>query len=238
MPRGTQLLSLIAQLRAETGRNQSVSVGIDEVENLKVVLQRVQETLYDEYDWPHLRVQKTISLAAGQRYYDLPSGLNFDRIEDTSLRYNEVYQPIERGIEFSDYSSFDSNATTPERSSPAQKWDIRHTGSSEQVEIWPIPNDDIQTLYFFGTKSLGDLIQEADTADLDDRLIVLYAAAEILARQKSADAQAKLELANKRLMTLRKNSVKTARPVQLGLGNMDRNRGLKPQNGGVTLVVS
>ena len=212
-------------LRAETGRNQAVSVGISEVENLKVMLRRVQETLYDEYDWPHLRVQKTVALAAGQRYYDLPSGLNFDSIESTALKYNNVYQPIERGIDLEDYSIYDSNATPPERSSPSLKWDIRETGSSEQIEIWPIPNDNIQTLYFTGTKSLGNLIQEADTADLDDQLIVLFAAAEVLSRQKSADAQAKLELANRRLATLKKNSIKTARPIQLGLGrHNDRDR--------------
>jgi len=227
MARKTQLLSLIAQLRAETGRTQTVSVGIDEVENLKEMLRRVQEQLYDEYDWPHLRVQKTVALAAGQRYYDLPTGLNFDRIEDVRLEYNDVYQGIDRGIELEDYSIFNSNATTPERSSPSLKWDIRYTGSTEQIEVWPIPNDNIQTLYFLGTQSLSDLIQESDRADLDDRLIVLYAAAEILARQESKDAQAKLEQANKRLATLRKNSIKKAPMIQMGLGRVrgtDRNK--------------
>jgi hypothetical protein len=58
MARNTQLLSLIAQLRAETGRTQQVNVGIDEVENLKQILQRVQIELYDDYDWPHLRVSQ------------------------------------------------------------------------------------------------------------------------------------------------------------------------------------
>jgi|DEB0MinimDraft_6_1074348.scaffolds.fasta_scaffold00040_53 hypothetical protein len=227
MARKTQLLSLIAQLRAETGRTQTVSVGIDEVENLKEMLRRVQEQLYDEYDWPHLRVQKTVALAAGQRYYDLPTGLNFDRIEDVRLEYNDVYQGIDRGIELEDYSIFNSNASTPERSSPSLKWDIRYTGSTEQIEVWPIPNDNIQTLYFLGTQSLSDLIQESDRADLDDRLIVLYAAAEILARQESKDAQAKLEQANKRLATLRKNSIKKAPMIQMGLGRVrgtDRNK--------------
>lgn len=227
MARKTQLLSLIAQLRAETGRTQTVSVGIDEVENLKEMLRRVQEQLYDEYDWPHLRVQKTVALAAGQRYYDLPTGLNFDRIEDVRLEYNDVYQGIDRGIELEDYSIFNSNATTPERSSPSLKWDIRYTGSTEQIEVWPIPNDNIQTLYFLGTQSLSDLIQESDRADLDDRLIVLYAAAEILARQESKDAQAKLEQANNRLATLRKNSIKKAPMIQMGLGRVrgtDRNK--------------
>lgn len=226
MARGKQLLSLIAQLRAETGRSQDVSVGVDEVENLKVILQRTQETLYEEYEWPHMRVQKTISLSAGQRHYDLPSGLNFDRIQQVKLRYNTVYVDLERGINFDDYSIFDSNASTPERSFPTLKWDIRDTGSGEQIEVWPIPNQSA-TIYMFGTKTLGDLIQENDTADLDDRLIVLFAAAEILARQKSNDANIKLSQAEKRLATLRKNSQSGSKTIQVGLGNRqkaDRNR--------------
>jgi hypothetical protein len=227
MARGKQLLSLIAQLRAETGRSQDVAVGVDEVENLKVILQRTQELLYEEYEWPHMVVQRTITLAAGQRYYDLPSDLNFDRIQDVKLRYNTVYVDLERGIEFEDYSIFDSNASTPERSFPTLKWDVRDTGSGEQVEVWPIPNQEA-TIYLYGTKKLGDLIQEADTADLDDRLIVLFAATEILSRQKSNDARIKLSQAEKRLLTLRRNSQAASKPVQIGLGGgphkPDRNR--------------
>jgi hypothetical protein len=226
MARGKQLLSLLAQLRAETGRSQSVSVGVAEADNLKEVLRRTQETLYDEYDWPHMNVQKTITLSAGQRYYDLPSGLNFDRIQDVKLRYNTVYVELDRGITFEDYSIFDSNASTPERSFPTLKWDIRDTGSGEQIEVWPIPNQ-AATIYMFGTKTLSDLIQEADTADLDDRLIVLFAAAEMLSRQKSNDAKVKLSQAERRLLTLRRNSQAASKPVQIGLGGkqkMDRNR--------------
>lgn len=221
MARGKQLLSLIAQLRAETGRSQDVAVGVDEVENLKEVLRRTQETLYDEWDWPHMMVQKTIALSAGQRHYDMPSGLNFDRIQDVKLKYNNVYTELERGITFDDYSIFDSNASTPERSFPTLKWDIRDTGSGEQVEVWPIPNQSA-TIYLFGTKTLSDLIQEADTADLDDRLIVLYAAAEILARQKSNDARVKLTQAEKRFATLKRNAVGPTKPVQIGLGRLNK----------------
>jgi len=218
MARGKQLLSLIAQLRAETGRSQDVAVGIDEVENLKVMLQRTQETLYQDYEWPHLRVEKYISLAAGQRYYDMPAGLNFDRIQLARLKYNNTYVDIQRGIEFEDFSIFDSNATTPERSFPTLKWDVRNTGSGEQIEVWPIPNQSAR-LYFFGTKTLGNLIQESDTADLDDRLIVLYAAAELLSRQKSNDAKVKLGLAEKHFLALKRNSQAGSKTIQIGLGN-------------------
>lgn len=218
MARGKQLQELVAQLRAETGRSQDISVGTDEVENLKVVIRRVQETLYDDYAWPHLRVQKEISLASGQRHYDMPTGLNFDRIEQVKYKYNNVYTDLERGINFDDYSIFDSNADIPDRSSPALKWDIRHTGSAEQLEIWPIPNI-VNKLYFFGTKTLNDLIQDSDRAEIDDRLIILFAAAEILSRQKSPDARAKLEQANNRLLTLKRNSQADSKPIQIGLGN-------------------
>lgn len=233
MARGKQLLSLIAQLRAETGRTQNVAVGVDEVENLKVILQRTQELLYEEYEWPHLRVQRTIALSAGQRYYDLPADLNFDRIQDVKLKYNNVYTDVERGILFDDYSIYDSNAGTPDRSFPVLKWDIRNTGSSEQLEIWPITSQS-STLYLFGTKKLNDLIQESDTADLDDRLIVLFAAAEILSRQKSNDAKNKLSQAERRLAMLRKNSQADSKMIQVGLGN----RGRSSFSGKTTIVVS
>ncbi len=220
MARKTQLLSLVAQLRAETGRTQNVAVGVDEVENLKEMLRRVQEQLYDDYPWPHLRIQSTVPLLDAGRYYDFPTDMNMDRIERVALKYGGTYYKIDRGIDFSDYSIYDSNADTPVEASPAQKWDIRFTDTEEQIEIWPIPNeDDVQTLYFFGTKNLSALTEEADTADLDDRLIVLFAAAELLARQGSKDANAKLELAKARLMTLRRNSMNNTKPIQMGLGN-------------------
>lgn len=223
MARRVQLLSLVAQLRAETGRTQNVAVGTDELDNLKAILRRVQKQLYEANDWAHLRVQKTLALAAGQRYYTLPTGLNFDRIESVKLNYNNQYVDIVRGINLTDYSAYDSNAATPARANPAQKWDIRYTGSTEQIEVWPIPNDNTQTLYFIGFQNLSDLIQESDRADLDDVLIVLYAAAEILARQGAKDAQAKLTQADKRLASLISNSVKASSPVRIGLGNSCNN---------------
>lgn len=221
MARGKQLQELVAQLRAETGRSQDVAVGVDEVENLKEMLRRTQEVLYDDYAWPFLRVERTVTLNAGQRYYDLPSDLNFDRIETVKYKYNNVYTSLERGISFDDFSIFDSN--DDERSSPALKWDIRYTGTTEQLEIWPIPNEE-NSIHFFGTKTLDALTQDDDRAELDDRLIVLFAAAELLSRQKSNDARAKLEQANNRLLILRRNSQSASKTVQVGLGNSGRDQ--------------
>lgn len=235
MARRTQLLQLVAQLRAETGRTQKITVGIDEVDNLKEMLRRVQEQLYDDNDWQHLRVEKSIVLSSGQRYYDMPSGLNFDRIETVKLWRNGDYYDIDRGIKLTDYNDYDSNADTPARCDPAQKWDVRlpEGEDTEQIEIWPIPVTSEQKLYFTGTASLDPLIEESHRAMIDDRLIVLYTAAEILARQGAKDAQAKLEQAKARFLTLKRNSVKASPTIQMGLGTTDRRRSY-----GTTITVS
>lgn len=218
MARGKQLQEVVAQLRAETGRNQSVAVGTSEVDNLKEHLRRMQELLYDDYDWPFLTIERSVDLQAGQRFYDFPSDLNYDRLNAVKFKYGNVYCDVERGITFDDYSTYDS----PEgvRSSPLIKWDIRNTGTVEQLEAWPIPNED-GTLHFFGTKNLSALIEDDDRLDLDDRLVVLFAAAEILARQKSPDAKNKLDLANARLLKLRANS-SNGKTIQVGLGSRNR----------------
>jgi hypothetical protein len=229
MSRGKQLQEVVAQLRAETGRNQNVAVGVSELDNLKEQIRRIQEMLYDEYDWPFLTVERSISLQAGQRFYDFPSDLNYDRINVVKFKYNNVYVEVERGITFDDYSIYDS--TLGERSSPLLKWDVRNTGVIEQLEAWPIPNDD-GSLHFFGTKKLSALVNDDDRLDLDDRMVVLFAAAEILARQKSPDARNKLDLANARLLKLRANSQAASKTIQVGLGNRHQNR-----HSGKTVIV-
>lgn len=238
MARGKQLSELVAQLRAETGRTQDVSVGTDEYHNLTNLLQRTQETLYDEYDWPFLTVERSLQLNTGQRYYDFPEDLDFDGIKTVRYRYGNVYVPLERGITYDDYSIYDSNIG--EQSSPILKWDVRntrsdtdvHTGSHEQMEIWPIPSEP-ETVHFFGTKKLTALTQEEDRADLDDRLIVLFAAAEMLARQNSNDASAKAQQADRRLTKLRSKSQSAPRLVQVG-----QNSTRPTNNRGTQIIVS
>jgi len=227
--RGKQLQEVVAQLRAETGRNQAVAVGTSELDNLKEQLRRMQELLYDDYDWPFLNIERSINLQAGQRYYDFPTDLNYDRLNAVKFKYGGKYCNVDRGITFDDYSAYDSPAGV--RSSPLIKWDIRHTGTAEQLEAWPIPNE-AGVLYFFGTKALAPLVDDADRFTMDDRLVVLFTAAEILAKQKSPDAKNKLDLANARLLKLRGNS-SNGKTVQVGLGSKNRNS----SHSGKTVIV-
>lgn len=206
MARGKQLSQLVDMLRAETGQSTSVSVGVSKLPELKQLLRRTQETLYDAYDWPFLRVQPFKNLSAGARYYDFPTDLNMERVEEVVVWWNGEPFPLTRGIGFENYAAYDS--ANDERTDPVTHWDVRWTGSAEQVEVWPIPATTYTTtnkyrLQFKGIRPLRTMVSDSDVADLDDQLIVLFAAAEILARQKSEDAQAKQAKAVERFNTLK-----------------------------------
>lgn len=188
MARGTQLIQLVAKLRAETGRSDNVSAGRNEEPSLKSRLASTQELLYQSYDWPFLKTEATKSLAAGQRYYDWPTTINPDRLTDEiKLRWQNSWYPIGRGIGANEYNSYDPN--DDERADPALRFEVRAVGNNEQIEIWPLPASNDQVLYFWGLRPLRALTENTHVADLDDNLIVWTLAAEILANQKSPNAK-------------------------------------------------
>lgn len=191
MARGVQLTQLVDELRAETGRDSSVAAGRNELHSLKLRLARTQRALYAAYDWPFMRVQTTISLQAGERYYDWPSDIDKDRLQQMQVKWNSTWYPVCRGITADDYNSYDSPAD--ERSDPMQKWDLRTTGATlaaqvEQIEVWPVPASNDQVLHLWGIRPLKALTSDDHVCDLDSDLIVWTLAAKILGRQKAADA--------------------------------------------------
>lgn len=215
--RGQQLGQCVSKLRAELGRSTNVAVGVDDAEILKDVIRRTQETLYEDYDWSFLRQMfPAITLNAGQRYYDIPAAFNFDRIEEAAIRISGRPVPFIRGIEFENYTTFDSDAGV--RASPAQRWDIRWTGTVEQIEVWPIPTDSSNAMQFKGIRKLRALTADSDVTDLDDNLIILFAAAELLARQKSEDANIKLKAGQQLYARLKGRSAAGRPDIRLGMG--------------------
>jgi len=77
-----------------------------------------------------------------------------------------------------------------------------NTAEVTLFEIWPIPASS-QTVRFTGQRNISPLIADTDTADLDDLMIVLFSAAEILTRNKQQDAPLKLQKAQSRLNYVR-----------------------------------
>lgn len=216
MARGKQLQQLVFGVRAEVRRSTSVAAGVDDLPALKQMIARTQETLYDEHEWDFFKVKPYMTLNAGQRYYDMPATLNFDRISKAVVWWNGAPLEITRGIDETEYA--DTNSNVDERRDPVLKWDLVWTGSATQVEVWPIPASNGLSLQWFGFRPLNPLVSDSDVADLDDHLIQLFVASEILAAAGAKDAQNKLAAAQARFNRLKGNARAGFKPVVLGSG--------------------
>ncbi|QIG74316.1 hypothetical protein EVC08_004 [Rhizobium phage RHph_N65] len=219
MARGTTLVKLLDLYRAECRLSFNPAHNAQDRDRQVAHIQRTQEWLWEDFDWPLLRVERTLSLQDGQRYYDFPADMHIDRISKAEVFYDAAYCLLKPGIDAEHYTAY--NSDLDERQWPPQRWRI---SEDEQVEIWPIPDGsaDLTTLEgtvkFTGIKNLSPLVADGDRADLDDRLIVLFCAAEYLAASGAKDANLKLDQANKRYGKLRGAQMPRKRFSMFGVG--------------------
>lgn len=205
MARGKTLLSLLDDLRV-LGRLSLNPAHNNQTRDHHVrMLQMEQEALYDEFTWPHLRVERKMAVQANERYYDPPSDMHIDRIERIEFRYGLEWLKLTYGIDASQYSMWNSDlgiASWPV--ARWRRWNGNEGDTGEQIELWPIPaqNGDATTLdgylKFIGIRNLAPLVDDADRADLDDQLIVLPAAIKILASSGQKDAQIEMSRLQRR----------------------------------------
>lgn len=207
MARGTSLGELTTQLRVAARYDPNPALSLNMVPLMQQTLKDTQERLYDEFDWPFLKVRRDKTMAAGQRYYDIPTDLNLERIIAVDIRYSGKWLPVERGITLDHYNAQDSDDDI--RLDPVVRWDVTDTGDGEQIEVWPIPATDGALLRFTGIRKLNALIATADRADLDDQLIILFSAGELLGGAKNPAAQIKFAQGKKRKETLQGRVTKT-----------------------------
>lgn len=231
MARGTQLQQLVYQLKAEVRQSTLVSSGVDDLPALKQLLARNQEVLYDEFDWGEFKIKPTLQLAAGQRYYDIPATLDYNKVEAVACWMNNLPSFVDRGIGFAQLAEYNSDTDT--RADPVLRWDISDVDGVPQIEAWPIPASNDTKLQFMGWRKLRPLVSDSDTCDLDDRMIVLYSAAEMLEASDAKDAQSKRAMAQARFNRLKGRSK--------GGGGVTRLNGSYPPRDGnrghVTIVV-
>lgn len=202
MARGKTLLKLLDDLRVE------LKLSLNPAHNNQVrdshvrVLQTTYEWLWHDFNWPHLRIERSIPVQAGQRIYEEPEGLPLERIEKIEFRDGDIWRPLIPGIDSCQYNIWDSELD--QRSWPVERWRI---WEDEQVEIWPVPVDDADAatlngyLKFTGIREFTPIVNDADRADLDCTLIVKYAAGNLLEDDKKA--QRKLTEAADRYARLR-----------------------------------
>lgn len=204
MARGTQLSALVDALRAEIGASTNVAMGVNMLPSLKQLLNRTQQQLWESFDWPFAFIERDEPLLNGQRYYTFDNDIDFGRISEAHVRYSDSWRPLVYGIGIEQYNSSDSS--DGEKEDPCTNW--RHY-EGNQFEVWPMPASDETVLRFKAIKKLPKMVNDSDVALLDDNLIVMYAAAEILARSKSEDATAKLEVAKQLHQKLKGQGIKS-----------------------------
>lgn len=200
MATGVQLSKLVKDLRAECGHSLAVAQGQASEETLRYILARQQEELYVGYEWPSLQVHRVLIPAAGQRFYDYPADIPFDRVTKIwcHTQHSSDWIPLEKGIDPTLFITYDSENGIS--SWPVQRWD--HDADKNQIELWPIPSQNNGEIFVYGLKPLAPLIASSDVCTLDSTLIVLFAAVEVLAKTSPPESEIKLQKAQRHLQRI------------------------------------
>lgn len=214
--RRRQFVQLVYDLRAELERAVDPAAGVADLPSLQRTIQRNYESLYDAYDWPHLTVTGVVSLSAGERYYDFPANLDYDKLDEIKLFWSSRPVNIDRGISLDDMYLYDSD--NDERSDPVQKWDVRLVSTVEQMEVWPIPASSVDTIRMKGKLKFAQLIDDADQCLIDDSLVLLTSAVELLPEKANNHLKAKLAALQSRMGIVKGRSKFGAERTRMGLG--------------------
>lgn len=223
MATGTALSTLVTMLKGEIGASTTIGTGTDA--ELKVLLSNKQKFLAALRDWDNLRLQATVGLLAGVRYATKPS-INFNRPFKVEAKINDFWSQVAYGIGADELNIYDSEVL--ETADPIQAW--QHYGLT-QFEVWPVPAT-AQNIRFIGQMNLGALVVDADTCTLDDLMLVLFTAADILADANSPGAQRKAANAQTLAASLVSGTVRRQPSWSLIPREQDRLRGPTYVGGG------
>lgn len=197
MARGTTLATLVEMVKAEIGYSLTTGVAVAEDTRIKLLLKQQQMDLAALFDWPFLQRTGDVLLAAGDRTATLPTTLDYERPVQVATLDSKIWRPLTFGISPEELTIW--NSDDGDTADPIQRWKY---STDTTFEVWPRPAT-ATTVRFTGQKKLSPLTADSHTADLDDLLLVLFTAAEILAGEKQADAAAKLARAQRRFDTLK-----------------------------------
>jgi len=188
---------MVSMLRAECGESTNASMGINTVEGLYQLIRRTQEGLYDEFDWPQLIVDTDEALLPLEKIYTMNDAIDPMRIFKVWVKDSGTWVEMEYGITPIDYN--ESDAEDDEAETVPMKWQFR---PDNQFEVWPMPSI-AGTMRFRHVKTLSPMLAGSDRSTLDANLIVLFCAAERLAAKKDQSAPIKLQMAQRKLASLR-----------------------------------
>jgi hypothetical protein len=202
------LAEMVSDLRAEAGHSLVGGQGTNMEETLKYQLKRTQYELYRSYDWPALIIDEQQVVAANTRHLaDFPN-IDKEQINKLWCRQGTEWYPITYGIDPLHYSLYDPDNNVVGFPIMQYKYDEL----TEALEIWPLTSIECKVMAR-GQILLPPLVDDADRSLLDGTLLVLYAAAHLLARQKDEDAALVLQKAQQYLQGIQKNQGSQKRPT-------------------------
>jgi hypothetical protein len=201
MPDGTTLATLRQMFNAECGEEMNETISPARVAINNQLLNNQQSFLFTQHSYLRGKTVATVAATVGGQYYALPAGIDMDHLElPLFTNINNFRYRIAYGIGQEEYNLFRSDLGVT--SSPVMRWQLVNTNAGLQVELWPLPSVP-QTIIFTGLLALTQMVADTDTCVIDDLALVLYVAAEILARKGAADASAKGEKAKSYLEALK-----------------------------------
>lgn len=231
----TTLGEVVEQVRHEAELSTNTSRGVDHRDVLVAKIKRVYGTLAEDFDWPHLELKKESSvsrkiLQAGSNTYSFPTAVNPLRITRAWVKHGSSWLPVDFGIKHRHYSAFDPD--TNQRADPVTNWAFYN---GDGFEVWPLPAsngvaDGNNEIAFEGQKNVEALTEDGSRLDMDDHLVALMVATEIVAGHGQKDRAGVLaEAAARRMQTLRANLGSKTR-YRMGLGPVNEANYMRPRH--------
>lgn len=226
---------VVDMVRHEAQLSTNTSRGIDHRDAIVAKIKRAYYTMAEDFDWQHLELKKESDvsrkiLQAGSNTYGFPAAVNPLKISKVWVKWGSSWLPVDYGIKHEHYSAYDPDAD--QRGDPVTNWAFYN---GDGFEVWPLPAsngvaDGNNEIAFEGQKKVETLTADASRLDVDDQLIALQVATEIMATQGQKDGASVLaEAATRRLQTLRGNLGSKTR-YRMGIGPVNASGALLPRH--------
>jgi hypothetical protein len=216
--RTEQLQVMVKNLRAECGHSLSTAQGVNQEDTLKYLLARTQEELWTAFVWPDLIIRVDVTLAPGQYLYPFPANMTYDMVRSTwaATADSANWTELDYGI---DEDQIEPGGDNTHRADPVQCWSV---DGASNFRVWPTPDQNGGWIRFKGMRQLAPFQANSDLSTLDATAIVLFTAADLLARAKAEDAAIKQQKAQRHLTKLLANKISAKSKVTvLGGGSPD-----------------
>lgn len=205
------LAAIRAAIRTEAGYSPQQATGSASNDNLTALVNTTIKKLVVLYELPEMHVEYDLSLVAGTRTYDFPTGIGLNQTMEVWCEFGSDWIPVSYGIGRYQQSVY----TATEQSWPVQFWEWRQ--DLAQLVVWPTPSQ-AGTLKFSGVREPADLVNDSDTPVIDGMLIALYAAYLLLRRAGAEDAESKAGEFERYRQALLARQMGTATPANLAGG--------------------